>query len=474
MTQNEKHATEKAPSDLSGIIARGKKLLCRGLAASPGSAVGRVVFVPGTSEISKVVDGDIIVAKMTTPDMVPALRKAGAVVTDEGGRTCHAAILSRELGIPCIVGARNATKILFEGQRVLVDATRGVVFQSEEEAEPDLVQTLRPITIPAVTSKESPVGPALSRPECIAACVTATKIFLNIEGPAALERLTPLPADGVGLLRTEFIFSDEVGIHPMYLVRTKQGSLFVDKLAEGIGAVARAFFPRPVLVRFSDFRTNDFRKLKGGQELEPEESNPMIGWRGASRYISPDYEEGFRLECRAVKKVRDELGNTNLSVIIPFVRTLKEMDLVKAILASEGLVSDASFKIWLMAEVPSVVFQADAFASKVDGITIGSNDLTQLILGVDRDSAALGSMGYFDERHPAVLQAISLVIGASRRAGIPCSVCVEGPSVFPDFAEHLVRQGIDSISVNADALTYTRRIVASVEQKIVLDALRGK
>lgn len=473
MTQNEKHATEKAPSDLSGLNSREKKLLCRGLAASPGSAVGRVVFVPGTSEISKVVDGDIIVAKMTTPDMVPALRKAGAVVTDEGGRTCHAAILSRELGIPCIVGARNATKILSEGQRVLVDATRGVVFQSEEEPEPVLVQPLRPTVPMAAAPKDSAVSPAQFRTE-YAAGVTATKIFLNIEGPAALERLAPLPADGVGLLRTEFIFSGEVGIHPMHLVRTKQGSLFVDKLAEGIGAVARAFFPRPVLVRFSDFRTNDFRKLKGGQELEPEESNPMIGWRGASRYISPDYEEGFRLECRAVRKVREELGNTNLSVIVPFVRTLKEMDQVKAILASEGLVSDASFKIWLMAEVPSVVFQADAFASKVDGITIGSNDLTQLILGVDRDSAVLGSMGYFDERHPAVLQAISLVIGAARRAGIPCSVCGEGPSVFPDFAEHLVRQGIDSISVNSDALEYTRRIVASVEQKIVLDALRGK
>lgn len=473
MTQNEKHATEKAPSDLSGLNSREKKLLCRGLAASPGSAVGRVVFVPGTSEISKVVDGDIIVAKMTTPDMVPALRKAGAVVTDEGGRTCHAAILSRELGIPCIVGARNATKILSEGQRVLVDATRGVVFQSEEEPEPVLVQPLRPTVPMAAAPKDSTVSPAQFRRE-YAAGVTATKIFLNIEGPAALERLAPLPADGVGLLRTEFIFSGEVGIHPMHLVRTKQGSLFVDKLAEGIGAVARAFFPRPVLVRFSDFRTNDFRKLKGGQELEPEESNPMIGWRGASRYISPDYEEGFRLECRAVRKVREELGNTNLSVIVPFVRTLKEMDQVKAILASEGLVSDASFKIWLMAEVPSVVFQADAFASKVDGITIGSNDLTQLILGVDRDSAVLGSMGYFDERHPAVLQAISLVIGAARRAGIPCSVCGEGPSVFPDFAEHLVRQGIDSISVNSDALEYTRRIVASVEQKIVLDALRGK
>jgi pyruvate,water dikinase len=473
MTQNEKQTTEKPHSDLSGGFTQGKKLLCRGLAASPGSAVGRVVFIPGTAQISKVADGDIIVAKMTTPDMVSALRKAGAVVTDEGGRTCHAAILSRELGIPCIVGARNATKILSEGQRVLVDATRGVVFQTDEETEQETAQSPRTASVSKAFSLGSSLSPTPPGAEQLPG-VTATKLLLNIEGPAAIDRLASLPADGVGLLRTEFIFSGEVGTHPMHLVRTKQGSLFVDKLAEGMSTVARAFYPRPVLARFSDFRTNDFRKLQGGQELEPDESNPMLGWRGASRYISPDYEEGFRLECRAVKKVRDEMGNTNLSVIVPFVRTLKEMERIKALLASEGLVSDASFKIWLMAEVPSVVFQADAFASMVDGITIGTNDLTQLILGVDRDSAALGSMGYFDERDPAVLRAVSLVIEAARRAGIPCSVCGEGPSVFPDFAEHLVRKGIDSISVNSDALDYTRRIVASVEQKIILDALRGK
>jgi len=465
MTKNEKRTAEKESSE--------KKLLCRGLAASPGSAVGRVVFVPGSAEISKVADGDILVARMTTPDMIPALRKVGAVVTDEGGRTCHAAILSRELGIPCIVGARNATEILTEGQRVLVDATRGVVFQAGEETPQEAAAHPFRTSPPQLLSADAPVPPPLRRQAEAAPAVTATKILLNIEGPAAIDAAASLPSDGIGLLRTEFIFSG-IGMHPMHLVRTRQGSLFVDKLAEGIGAVAGAFFPRPVLARFSDFRTDDFRRLQGGQDLEPKESNPMIGWRGASRYISPDYEEGFRLECRAVKKVRDDLGNTNLSVIVPFVRTLKEMEQVKAILASEGLVSSASFKIWLMAEVPSVVFQAAAFASMADGFTIGTNDLTQLILGVDRNSATLAGMDYFDERHPAVLEAISLLIKAARGAGIPCSVCGEGPSVFSDFAEHLVREGLDSISVNADALDYTRKVVASVEQKIILESVRRR
>ena len=444
-----------------------RRLLCRGLAASPGAGSGRVVLVTGPADVEKMVRGDILVARNITSDMVSALRKAAAVVTDEGGRTCHAAILSRELGVPCIVGARNATSLLTEGQTVVVDATRGAVYSaSPEEAAPQTIPFDQEENLPpeAAPGKESPV-PSI---------VTATKILLNLEGPASAERWAALPSDGVGLLRTEFIFSGRIGVHPMHLVRTNQGGLFIDKLAEGLAAVARAFAPRPVLMRFSDFRTDDFLRLQGGRETEPDENNPMIGWRGASRYVSPEYEEGFRLECRAVRKVREDFGRTNLSVIIPFVRTLGEMEAVRKILASEGLVSGPSFKIWLMAEVPSVVLQADQFAALADGISIGSNDLTQLILGVDRDSALLGSMGYFDERHPAVLEAISLLVRAAKKRGIPCSICGEGPSVYPNFAEHLVREGVDSISVNADTLSYIRGIVASAEQKIILDGMRKK
>jgi len=461
---------KKAQSKAAGGTPE-RKLLIRGLAASPGLAEGKVVLVPGSAEAMKISEGDILVATMTTPDMIPALRKAGAVVTDEGGRTCHAAILSRELGIPCIVGAGEATQILTEGQYVIVDATRGVVFQGEEHAAPRFEPTSASAAAGSSAKDVTPAGaPAKA---ATAQSVTATKIFLNLEGPASVERCAHLPSDGVGLLRTEFIFTGDIGIHPMHLVRTKQESIFVDKLAEGLAAVAAGFFPRPVLMRFSDFRTNDFRKLKGGEGLEPVESNPMLGWRGASRYVSPDYEQGFRLECRAVKKVRDDFSLTNLSVIIPFVRTLKEMENVRAILDSEGLFSGPSFKIWLMVEVPSVVLQADQFAQICDGFTIGSNDLTQLILGVDRDSAKLGSMGYFDERHPSVLEAITMTVRAARKAGIPCSICGEGPSVFPDFAEHLVRMGVDSISVNPDALGYTRNIVASAEQKFIIDGIRN-
>ena len=462
MSLKEKSAQEPSP--------RERKPLCRGLAASPGSASGRVVLVQGGHDAGRVSEGDILVARMTTPDMIPALRKAGAVVTDEGGRTCHAAILSREMGMPCIVGARNATEVLSEGQLVVVDATRGVVFRGEEGASParDIQAEQAPVPGRISAGSEAPAVPGFPSP----VPVTATKILLNVDGPASVKRSAFLPCDGVGLLRTEFVFSNEIGIHPLYLVRTKQESLFIDKLAEGIMTAAKAFFPRPVLTRFTDFRTNEFRRLKGGQELEPNESNPMIGWRGASRFTSPEYEEAFRLECRAVKKVRDDFGFANVSVIVPFVRTVREMERVKEILASEGLISGPSFRIWLMAEVPSVVFEADTFASMADGFTIGSNDLTQLILGVDRDSAMLGAMGYFDERHPAVLKAISILVKAAGKAGIPCSICGEGPSVFPDFAEHLVREGIDSISVNPDALSATRTTVASIEQKIILDGVR--
>jgi len=436
------------------------KMLVRGLPASPGIGRGKVRNIKDISEIDRVQEGDILVTVMTNPDMVPAMRKAAAVVTDDGGRTCHAAIVSRELGIPCIVGAKNASEVLVEGLEITVDASRGVVYEGfvleEEEKEEK----------PAVGGFSEEMLHQL-------APITATKIYMNLGEPSIIGRYKHLPFDGIGLMRTEFIFTNMVGAHPMYLVKTGQGQLLIDKMAEGIQMVAGEIYPRHVVVRLSDFRTNEFRGLKGGDEVEPIEANPMIGWRGVSRYISPEYEEGFRLECRALRKVREEFGLTNVYAMLPFVRTTWELKKVKEIMAEEGLVQDKNFKIWIMAEVPSVVFEAEEFAQMVDGFSIGSNDLTQLVMGADRDSGILNNMGYFDERNEAVKRAISILIKAAHKYGKTISICGQGPSQYPEFAEFLVEEGIDSMSVNPDTVAYTRRLVASVEQKIMLRKLRN-
>lgn len=437
------------------------KMLVRGLPASPGIGRGKVKNIKDISEIGRVEDGDILVTVMTNPDMVPAMRKAAAVVTDDGGRTCHAAIVSRELGIPCIVGSKTASQVLVEGMEVTVDASRGVVYEGFVMQEKD--------------KKEETVvqGGGFSE-EMLhqLAPITATKIYMNLGEPSLIGKYKHLPLDGIGLMRTEFIFTNMIGAHPMYLVKTGQGQLLIDKMAEGIQMVAGDIYPRPVVVRMSDFRTNEFRGLKGGDEVEPIEANPMIGWRGVSRYISPEYEEGFRLECRALKKVREEYGLTNVYAMLPFVRTTWELKKVKEIMAEEGLVQNKSFKIWIMAEVPSVVFEAEEFAQMVDGFSIGSNDLTQLVMGADRDSGILNNMGYFDERNEAVKRAISVLIKAAHKYGKTISICGQGPSQYPEFAEFLVQEGIDSMSVNPDTVAYTRRLVASVEQKMILRKLR--
>jgi len=439
------------------------KMLVRGLPASPGIASGKVKNIKDISEISRVEEGDILVTIMTNPDMVPAMRRASAVVTDEGGRTCHAAIVSRELGIPCIVGAKDASQILEEDMDITVDATRGVVYEGivlQEEQKDDKVLTASSGVIDEnIIHQLAPI--------------TATKIYMNLGEPSIIGRYKDLPFDGIGLMRTEFIFSNMIGAHPMYLVKTGQGQLLIDKMSEGIMMVAQEIYPRPIVVRLSDFRTNEFRGLKGGEEVEPIENNPMIGWRGVSRYISPDYEEGFRLECRALKKVREEYGLTNVWAMLPFVRTTWELEKVKEIMAEEGLVQDNSFKIWIMAEVPSVVFEAEEFAQMVDGFSIGSNDLTQLVMGADRDSGILNNMGYFDERNTAVKRAISILIKAVHKYGKTISICGQGPSQYPEFAEFLVQEGIDSISVNPDTVAYTRRLVATVEQRIILNKIRS-
>lgn len=440
--------------------------LVKGLPASPGIGRGKVKLIKDITEINKVEEGDILVTEMTNPDMVPAMRKCAGVVTDEGGRTCHAAIVSRELQIPCIVGSKKATKTLKTGDIVTVDATRGIVFEGEvlkEDKKEEAVNN---------NSSNSTIA-NLEELRSLFAPTTATKIYMNLGEPELIEKYKSLPFDGIGLMRTEFIFTNMIGAHPMYLVKTGQGDLMIEKLSEGISKVAQAIFPKNLVVRMSDFRTNEFRGLKGGDEVEPIEANPMIGWRGVSRYISPEYEEGFRLECRAMRKVREEYGLTNVIAMLPFVRTPEELKVVKGIMAEEGLVQSKNFKIWIMAEVPSVVLQAEEFAELVDGFSIGSNDLTQLVMGADRDSGILNNMGYFDERNDAVKIALKTIINAANKKGITCSICGQGPSQYPELAEFLVECGITSMSVNPDTVEYTRRLVASVEQKIILRKLRN-
>ena len=439
------------------------KVLVRGVPASPGVASGKVKVALSVEEAAKKMKrGDVLVTKMTDPDWVPYMKLASAIVTDEGGLTAHAAIVARELGIPAVVGTGNATKVLKDGQVVTVDGSRGVVMYGEvakKEEKPAETATTVPTALPG---------------ELLISLypVTATKILMNLGHPDEIDKYKHLPFDGIGLMRIEFIISSWIGYHPMYLIDQGRGVYFVDKLAEGVAKVASAIYPRPVVVRFSDFKTNEYRRLKGGEKYETlDERNPMIGWRGVSRYIHPNYEPAFRLEVRAIKKVRDEWGLKNVWVMLPFVRTTWELEKVLKIMEEEGLERGKDFKVWIMVEVPSTVLLADEFAKLVDGFSIGSNDLTQLVLGVDRDSGMLHRMGYFDERDPAVLKAIEMIIDAAHRNGISASICGQAPSVYPEIVEFLVRKGIDSISVNPDAVISTRRLVASIERKIMLEHL---
>ncbi|MGQ9460029.1 MAG: phosphoenolpyruvate synthase [Candidatus Bathyarchaeaceae archaeon] len=435
------------------------KVVVKGIAAGKrdiGAGVAKVVFTP--EDASKLMEkGDVLVTTMTNPDYVPFMKLAGAIVTDKGGVTCHAAIVSRELGIPCIVGTENATKVMATGQTYTVDARSGVVYEGiiSEPAKPPALAT---VTATAPTA-------------IVSAPVTATKIYLNLGVPEMIEEYKNLPFDGIGLMRIEFILASYIGEHPLYLLETGQADKFVNKLAEGIATVARAIQPRPVVVRFSDFKTNEYRELKGGEKYEIVEANPMLGWRGASRYISQWYEKAFRLECKAIKKCREEWGLKNVWIMLPVIRTVWEAKKCLAIMRDEGLERSKDFQVWFMAETPSIAIMADEFSKLCDGYSIGSNDMTQGILMIDRDSERLGLMGYFDERDPAVKRILAHLIKVAHENGCTVSICGEGPSNLPDFTEFLVRCGIDSISVNADAVVSTRQLVASLEQKILLERL---
>jgi len=436
------------------------KVVVKGIAAGRraiGTGVARVALT--AKDASKVMHkGEILVTTMTNPDYVPFMRIASAIVTDKGGVTAHAAIVSRELGIPCIVGTEIATKVMKNGQEYTVDAKSGVVYEGliskPEEAAPL-----------AVAATE--VAGAMMEP----APVTATKIYMNLGVPEKIEEYKNLPFDGIGLMRIEFILASYIGEHPLYLLETNQAQKFVDKLAEGVATVARAIQPRPVVVRFSDFKTNEYRELKGGEKYEIEEANPMLGWRGASRYISKWYEKAFRLECKAIKKCREEWNLKNVWAMLPVIRTVWEAKRCLEIMKEEGLERTKDFQIWFMAETPAIAIVADEFSKLCDGFSIGSNDMTQGVLMIDRDSERLGLMGYFDERDPAVERIIAHLIRVAHQNGVTVSICGEGPSNLPDFTEFLVRCGIDSISVNNDAVVRTRQWVASLEQKILLQRL---
>ncbi|MEW5996513.1 MAG: phosphoenolpyruvate synthase [Candidatus Micrarchaeota archaeon] len=443
-----------APPEAGAAVSVSQaSILLKGLGASPGFAVGKVDIIPTAEDIGRMEERAVLVTDMTTPDFVPAMKKAVAIVTNTGGMTSHAAIVSRELGIPCIVGTKNATELLKGGQIVTVDGTHGMIYEGKVELE-------RPVEKPAAAA-------AAAAAEFAPIC--GTKIYMNIADPDAAERYASLPADGVGLLRAEFMIA-EIGEHPKKMMAEGRGQEYVDKLAEGIRRIAAAFYPRPVVYRATDFKTNEYKNLKGGEEFEPAEANPMMGYRGASRYIAePDV---FRMELKALQKVRDELGMKNVWLMIPFVRRIGELRAIKDIMASIGFYRTRDFRLWIMVEVPSTVFLIEDFCKEgIDGISIGSNDLTQLVLGIDRDNETLA--GAFDERNEAVLNAVKQVVETTAKYGVTSSLCGQAPSVYPEFAERLVEFGITSMSVNPDAIIRTRKIVASAEQKIMLKRLKA-
>jgi pyruvate,water dikinase len=424
-------------------------VLVRGRSVGARIASGPVRVLRGAADLPTVREGEVLVSRTTDPDWEPVLRRAAAIVTDQGGRTCHAAILSRELGVPCVVGTGDATLRLATGDTVTVSCAggdEGRVLAGRVPFEREVLDLER---VPA-----SPVP-----------------LHLNLADPDLAFGLASLPAAGVGLLRTEFLVSRWIGAHPMACAHPDRvrdaaereelerraapfggpEAFFVERMASGVGQIAAAFHPRPVLVRLSDFKTNEYAGLLGGAAFEPVEANPMIGFRGAARYADERYRDGFALECRALRRVRERFGLENVRIMVPFCRTLGEARAVLDELARHGLERGRDgLEVWVMCEIPNNVLLATEFAGLFDGFSIGSNDLTQLVLGVDRDSELLA--GVFDERDPGVLRAIELVLERAHAAGRPVGICGQAPSDHPDLARWLFERGIDSMSLNPDSL----------------------
>lgn len=429
-----------------------RRVLLRGLGVGRGRASGRVRILRSPKEGKQLIDGEVLVAEMTSPDWVPTLRRASALVTDAGGTTCHAAIVSRELGIPGIVGTRVATTELHDGDLVTVEAASGEVVAGA--VEPDAAAA-------SLVVAGVPSGPTVE--------ALATRLYVNLAVADRAEEVAALPVDGVGLLRGEFMITSALdGVHPRQLIADGEQERFVERMSAELTTIAGAFFPRPVVYRTMDFRTNEFRNLTGGDEFEPHEENPMIGFRGCYRYIKNP--ETFALELEAIARTRERFANLN--VMIPFVRTTWELEACLEAIDDSPLGVDRALQLWVMAEVPSIVYRVPDYAELgIHGVSIGSNDLTQLMLGVDRDSETCAEL--FDENDAAVKWAIRQIVQSCRQAGITSSLCGQAPSDHPGFAEFLVRAGIDSISVNPDAVTDVRSAIASAERRMLLEQARN-
>lgn len=436
-------------------------LLLEGRAIGERIGSGPVRLIRSKDELGDFQPGEILVADMTDPDWEPVMKRASAIITNRGGRTCHAAIVSRELGVPCVVGTHSATDVLQAHEAVTVCCAEG--------AQGKVYKGLLKYSCQEISVDDLPQ--------------TSTKILINVGEPDQAFSLSQLPVEGVGLARVEFIIANELKIHPLALTRfdslvdekaiqqisqlTKhyadKSEYFVDKLAEGVSIIAAAFYPRQVIVRLSDFKTNEYANLIGGKQFEPKEDNPMIGFRGASRYYSENYKDGFALECRALKTVRDEMGLTNVKVMVPFCRTVEEGRNVLSEMSANGLNrGENGLEVYVMCEIPANVILADAFSEIFDGFSIGSNDLTQLVLGIDRDSECVASL--FDERNAAVKRMIEMAIREAKKAGRKIGICGQAPSDYPEFAQFLVEKGIDSISLNPDAVLKTIPIIARAER----------
>lgn len=438
------------------------KLLVTGKSVGSKIGQGKARIIKDVKDIAHFQDGEILVTEMTDPDWVPVMKKAAGIVTERGGRTCHAAIVSRELGVPAIVGADHALEKISEGREITISCAEGEIGRVYEGRLKYKVEKF--------SLKE------LARPK--------TKIMMNVGEPDRAFDLSFIPNDGIGLARMEFIVNDAIKIHPMALIRfpnlkdpeavrkieeltwgyPKKSDYFVEKLAQGVGKLAAAFYPKEVILRFSDFKTNEYANLIGGKEFEPGEENPMLGFRGASRYYDERYREGFALECAAIRKVRGEMGLKNLKLMIPFCRTIEEARKVLAEMEKNGLKrGEAGLEVYVMCEIPSNVLLAEEFAQLFDGFSIGSNDLTQLVLGVDRDSEIVSHL--FDERNAAVKKMIGMVIQAAKKLGVKIGICGQAPSDYPEFARFLVEEGIDSISLNPDVVFKTTLEILKVESE---------